>query len=286
MNHLSRRISFPVLLTALLLSVFVLSDATVMAAGKTKLIVPKKETCYEIGENGTETFSYSAQYTYDKKGNVTKETTKYPDETVVYTYKRNKQGEVKSLVTQSNGTNSTKETTKYKKKKRVSGKSYVWNATAGAWQTSGSCTYKSTKKKLETWQYDAAKALEYHHIEKYNKKGLVTSLRTYDAAGKTTNLEDSTYDKKGNLKHATYIQIDPETGYQNTTNVYYKYNKKGLVTRIQYISTDTEGGSYNSTDTYKYSKFYKKNKAYPRQTLIYEDGKLARRIVTSYKVIK
>ena len=208
MKHLSRRISFPVLLTALLLSVFVLSDATVMAAGKTKLIVPKKETCYEIGENGTETFSYSAQYTYDKKGDVTKETTKYPDETVVYTYKRNKQGEVKSLVTQSNGTNSTKETTKYKKKKRVSGKSYVWNATAGAWQTSGSCTYKSTKKKLETWQYDAAKALEYHHIEKYNKKGLVTSLRTYDAAGKTTNLEDSTYDKKGNINREKYYDAD------------------------------------------------------------------------------
>ena len=43
MKHLSRRISFPVLLTALLLSVFVLSDVTVMAAGKTKMIVPKKK---------------------------------------------------------------------------------------------------------------------------------------------------------------------------------------------------------------------------------------------------
>ena len=242
-------------LFVMILTLLLLLTTEVSAAAKT--IVPKQETAYNI-ENGNKSLSWQIKYQYDKKGRIKKETETAGNETAVTTYKYNKKGNLKSWIRKVNGANDIKEVVSYKKNKKVREQDYLWNPDTKTWQKSDYYKYKISKKKLVMDCFNAAGTLLYRSVDKYNKKGLIVSTTDTD--------------------------YDEETGaVSQTVQHSCKYNKKGLLTSETYTYTYSDGTVSTSKTTYQYSKFYKGNKKYPRETKIYEDGVLTQQIVTSYK---
>ncbi|MBQ9061459.1 MAG: hypothetical protein IJ121_01335 [Eubacterium sp.] len=256
-RHHSLHHILPAAVLFIMMLALLLPGTTVSAAAKK--IVPKQEISYNI-ENGNKSFAWQLKYQYDKKGRIKKETEKAGDETTVTTYKYNKKGNIKSWIRTVNGANDTKEVVTYKKNKKVLEQDYNWDPASRTWQKSDYYKYKISKKKSVMDCFNASGTLVYRSVDKYNKKGLIVSTTDTD--------------------------YDEETGaVSQTVQHSCKYNKKGLLTSETYTYTYSDGTVSTSKTTYQYSKFYKGNKKYPRETKIYEDGVLTQQIVTSYKKI-
>ena len=265
--------------TAGILAAITLMSVPVAAKAKETVQSGYKSYSYEDGKYKLD---YQWTGTFNKKGYVSKTTSKSRDfesgkmgKEEVTTYKYDKKGNRTEAVTKVGGKNTTKETFRYDKKGQLT-RIDNYTAAGGKWKKTGYTTYTRTKSKSTTKEYEGKKLVR-QSVAKLDKKGRSVETKYYSGK-ELTSVYKYQYDKKGNTtKIATTDYSDGKATSKSVITM--KYNKYGQMTKEVY-----QGGDYTNTTTYKYSNFFKGNKRYPK-TVIQSSTGYKSKETRAYKVI-